>query len=57
MTTLTVFFSAEFFKKVELDLETKLYQPTILIRVAKSKKIKKAKFGHKQFQKGPNPKK
>ncbi len=26
-------------------------------RVARSKKIKKAKFGHKQFQKKPNPEK
>jgi len=26
-------------------------------RVARSKKIKKAKFGHKQFQKRPNPEK
>jgi hypothetical protein len=26
-------------------------------RVARSKKIKKAKFGHKQFQKSPNPEK
>jgi hypothetical protein len=25
-------------------------------RVARSKKVKKAKFGHKQFQKRPNPK-
>ena len=25
------------------------------IRVARSKKITKAKFGHKQFQKRPNP--
>jgi len=27
------------------------------IRVARSKKIKKAKFDHKQFQKRPNPEK
>jgi len=27
------------------------------VRVARSKKIKKAKFGHKQFQKRPNPEK
>jgi len=26
-------------------------------RVARSKKMKKAKFGHKQFQKRPNPEK
>jgi len=39
--------------------------PTVLLisifessnRVARSKKIKKAKFVHKQFQKRPNPKK
>ncbi len=29
----------------------------MLPRVARSKKIKKAKFGHKQFQKRPNPEK
>jgi len=26
-------------------------------KIARSKKIKKAKFGHKQFQKRPNPQK
>jgi len=30
---------------------------SVLNRVARSKKIKKAKFGHKQFQKRPNPEK
>jgi len=29
----------------------------VLDRVARSKKIKKAKFGHKQFQKWPNAEK
>jgi len=30
---------------------------SVFIRVARSKKIKKAKFGHEQFQKRPNPQK
>ncbi len=30
---------------------------TVRHRVARSKKIKKAKFGHKQFKKRPNPEK
>jgi len=33
------------------------YSAAPLARVARSKKIKKAKFGHKQFQKRPNPEK
>ena len=35
----------------------KIKTKTRCSRVARSKKIKKAKFGHKQFQKRPNPEK
>ncbi len=34
-----------------------IHLTTLFARVARYKKIKKAKFGHKQFQKRPNPKK
>jgi len=35
----------------------RIYGNSPLARVARFKKIKKAKFGHKHFQKRPNPEK
>ncbi len=58
-TTNSIFEEVEFMLGLTIQLLNSTFQINLpeSTRVARFKKIKKAKFGHKHFQKRPNPEK